>query len=122
MCIKAENMINALKRIMPKSKGFREKKRRVIATAVLSAMVYGAPVRGKVTEEKMVRRKLDGAGRKLAIDTVSAYRTVSAMAVQAIASIPPIDLAVKERMEIHEAGEKGKIEAKNRLYVKWQER
>ena len=50
------------------------------------------------------RGKLEIVQRRVLLRVIMVYRTVSAIAVQVIAGIPPIDLLVWEREALFESG------------------
>lgn len=54
---KATRMINTLTRIMPKTGKTRASRKRVLASAVISSMLYGAPVWIKATKYKFYKQK-----------------------------------------------------------------
>lgn len=118
---RANQMINLYIRIMPRIGGCSANKRKIMASAITSAVLYAAPIWGDACGRGVHRAKLGRVNRRLAIGVASAYRTISLEAVQAIAGMPPIDLLVRERMEICE-GERGdRGSARDRLYQRWQE-
>lgn len=48
-----------------------------------------------------LRRMVTSAQRMSIIRVISAYRTISILAAQVIAGIPPIDLLIRERADIY---------------------
>lgn len=122
MVLKANKTINALMRIMPKIGGPKASKRRLLMSTVLSTILYAAPVWAKALKHKKYQKMLETVNRRLAIGVTSAYRTISSAAVQAVAGVPPIELLVKEREEIHKNGKMFKAEARKNLFTSWQQK
>lgn len=96
---KANRVINALCKLMPNVGGPGAMKRKVMSTAALSVLLYGAEIWAPALETKSYRNKMEGAQRKLLLRVASAYRTVAADVVQVLAGVPPIDLLAEERRD-----------------------
>ncbi|KAJ8912314.1 hypothetical protein NQ315_005918, partial [Exocentrus adspersus] len=94
---KAEKITNALVKLMPNVGGPGMAKRRTIATAAQSAMLYGAEVWAPALEHESYRKILGSVQRRLLLRVVAAYRTVAEEVVQVLAGVPPVDLLAKER-------------------------
>lgn len=62
-----------------------------------STILYAAPVWRSAIKVERNKQLLISCQRKTLLRVASAYRTVSAQAVQVIAGFPPIDLMVAER-------------------------
>lgn len=117
-------------RLMPNVEGPREKKRRLLASVVMSRMLYAAPAWGYALKTDSYKKRLTSVQRQVSLRIVSAYKTVSTSAVFVLASTPPVDLLVAERQEIytrskdHRQGdpEKGRTqkEARVNLLNSWQ--
>ena len=125
-----------LTRLMPKIGGPREAKRRLVASVVLSRLLYATPVWENALQNHAIQRELSSQ-RSVAMRIVSAYRTVTRSAVLVLASVPPIDILVEERQEtfqhhkeltctdlqkIDRAKEAIRKDGRHRLVEKWQTR
>ncbi|XP_066261755.1 uncharacterized protein [Euwallacea similis] len=85
VCLRVNEALNVLMRLMPKKEGCSISKRRLLAMVASSIVLYVAPV----WEETSVGRDSD------------AYRTVS---ILTIARMVPMDLALEERNSVYERG------------------
>lgn len=94
---KAARVTRSLDAIMPRVGGPRPSKRRLLASTVLSIVLYAAPQWCEALRFAYYKKILDRINRRLAIKIASAYRTVSGAAVEVIAGLPPLDLRVMER-------------------------
>ncbi|XP_075170256.1 uncharacterized protein LOC142242576 [Haematobia irritans] len=77
------------------------KKRKLLMEACNSILLYGCEVWGMSLQARQRANKLLSVQRTAALREASAYRTVSAPAIQVISGMIPIDLQVEERMEIY---------------------
>lgn len=83
---------------MPNVGGQSYHKRSGLLSGVIhSVLLYAAPAWREVIKVGTHRSKLIATQRKGLLRTASAYRTVSAEAVQVIVGFPPIDLMIAER-------------------------
>lgn len=98
---KAESKLTALSKLMPNVGGPGSKKRIALYGVVQSVLLYAAPVWKDVIEKAKYRNMLIAVQRRALIRVVSGYRTISAVATQVIAGIPPINLLVEERFRLH---------------------
>ena len=89
----------ALTRLMPKIRGPRETKRRLVASLVNSELLYAAPVWTSALSNHVIQKKLFSAQRGVVLLIVSAYQTVSTSALLVLASVPPIDLLAEEKKD-----------------------
>jgi hypothetical protein len=95
---KAAKAVASLGRLMPRTYGAGEAKRRVLASVAESIVMYGAPVwGGPALKGARNKRRLASVQRKVAIRISRAYRTVSTDAVLVLARTIPWDLALEER-------------------------
>lgn len=94
--IKGLEAAGTMAKLMPNVRGPREKKRRLIATSTMSRIMYAAPAWQGAMDCDKYRKRLQSVQRLAALRIVSAYRTVSTSAVLVLASMPPIDLLVRE--------------------------
>ena len=72
--------------LMANIDGPREAKRRLVASVVLSKLLYAAPVWANALQNPAIQRKLFSAQRSVVLRIVSAYRTVSTSAVLVLAN------------------------------------
>ncbi|KAK9709087.1 hypothetical protein QE152_g26830 [Popillia japonica] len=86
---------------MPNLRGARASKRRILASVVHSQLLYGAPAWHTAVDSKRLVQRLSRVQRKVNIRVCSAYRTISAEGVTVIAGISPIELQVKEWVEVY---------------------
>jgi len=117
---KAHTIINNLSRIMPRLEGPITGKRKVLCTTVVSATLYAAATWEEVTKYRRHREALTRITRRLALMTISAYRTVSSEAAHVLAGIPPICLLIKERTEVFNQGRTHQTAARLNLIQSWQ--
>ncbi|KAJ8921282.1 hypothetical protein NQ315_013755 [Exocentrus adspersus] len=118
---KPEKMTNALVKLMPNVGGPGMSKRRMIAAAAQSIMLYGAEIWAPAMEKERYRKILGSVQRRLLLRVVAAYRTVAEKVVQVLAGIPPIDLLAKERRDRAKYGIVKK-EAREATMRVWQRR
>lgn len=118
--LKAEKTVTALSSIMPNLRGARASKRRILASVVHSQLLYGAPAWHTAVDSKRLVQRLSRVQRKVNIRVCSAYRTISAEGVAVIAGIPPIELQVKERVEVYNGTARNT--AREHLIAKWQQK
>lgn len=98
---KAQKRLSALTRIMPNVGGPGSAKRTVLYGVVQSVLLYGAPVWSCVTQKSKYRAQMLGIQRKVLLRVISGYRTISAVATQAIAGIPPLTHLIDERNRLY---------------------
>lgn len=118
---KATQMINALNKIMPKTGKTRSSRKKVIASTVISSLLYAAPVWAKAIKYKVYNEKMNSVLRKLCIGITAAYRTAPGTALGVLAGIPPADLLMEERCEIYKNGKEYRKEAHKVKIRKWQQ-
>lgn len=116
---KAERTTTALSKLMPNIGGPRASKRKLLVSVIHSQLLYAAPIWYTVTNNRKILAKLNRIHRQLCIRTCSGYRTISLVAAEVIAGIPPIKLLILERKEAYEG--KTKKDARTELLTKWQE-
>lgn len=100
---KATEITSQLSRLMANIGGPLPKKRRLLMEACNSILLYGCEIWARSLNVKQRAQKLITTQRIAALRVASAYRTVSAPAVQIIAGMTPIDLQAEERMQVFEA-------------------
>uniref|UniRef100_A0A1Y1KZ52 Reverse transcriptase zinc-binding domain-containing protein n=1 Tax=Photinus pyralis TaxID=7054 RepID=A0A1Y1KZ52_PHOPY len=113
VCGKAIRCYEALKKILPNTGGARATKRKVLAAAVMSIVLYGSEVWGSAMKWGVAANMTDRVTRLLAVSIASGYRTVQSDDIMVIAALPPGQLMVRARMEGWD---------KARLNQEWQER
>ncbi|KAF7273736.1 hypothetical protein GWI33_013555 [Rhynchophorus ferrugineus] len=120
---RAETVINvSLTRITPRVGGPGASRKRLLATTVLSAVLYAAPIWTRALKFQHYEQVLERVNRRLAIRDTAAYRRVATEAVLVLAGIPPIKLRVKERTTIYRDGKKARTRANQELVPGRQER
>lgn len=123
--IKAEEKAAQLMRVTANVRGPSFKKKKMLYSVIQSVLLYGAPIWCKSLKKKNVR-KLTRTQRTFMIRVASAYRTVSAEALQVITGIPPIELLAEERRILY-CSPPGSIKpardkAREQTIQNWQER
>lgn len=98
---KASRVYPALSRLLPNSSGTRSSRRRLLARAGISTMLYGAPAWAQAIENNSNRKSLERIHRLNALRVVSGYRTVSAEASFVISGMMPITLQIEESQRIY---------------------
>lgn len=121
VCAKANKKITTLSRIMPNMGGPRYRKRRVLVSAVMSIVLYGAIFWKDALRYKHYEKMLEQLNRKLAIRIIAAYRTVPTEAALALAGMPPIKLKVEERVTF-QTKQMNRKEARAHMLQEWQNR
>ena len=89
---KALKVAQALARLMPRTRGVRDARRRLLASVVDSILLYAAPIWASNVRKKTVRDLLNKAQRPILTRLSRANRTVSTAAAQVIACQLPYDL------------------------------
>lgn len=98
---KMATAVAALSKIMPNVKGPTYFTRKLYCSVAHSTALYAAPVWVLGLDMETHKKYLIREQRKILLRTASAYRTVSAAAVQVITAIPPIDLLARERSSLY---------------------
>lgn len=94
---RASEKVSALERLMPNVGGPSSAKIMTLCSVDHSVLLYAAPVWREVIHQKTHLGRFVTLQRRCLLRVASAYRTVSAEAVQVIAGFPPFDLMVAER-------------------------
>ena len=94
---KAQRTVAALRRLMPRTRGPAEGKRRLLATVATSIALYAAPARVSALEKKRNVNRMLSVQRGMAIGVCRAYRTADTQGVLVIARRIPWHLAAQER-------------------------
>lgn len=93
-------IVQKISRILPNISLAKRRKRRLIASAVQSILLYGSPNWADKISQKGISHLIK-VQRKAAIRVISAYSTISTEASQVLADLPPIDLIASERRSIY---------------------
>lgn len=117
---KADKLVSALSRLMPRTSGPKNKSRRMYAHVVWSVVLYAAPVWHQALKFKKYANMLGKINRNLALRISRGYRTISTEALLVMAKVPPMDLLVEERVDL-QSGMPRKA-ARNKLLEAWQQR
>lgn len=119
---RADKVVTSLARLMPRTWGASEGKRRLLATVAESIILYAAPAwEGVALQTKKNCQRLLRCQRKLAIRVCRAYRTAATAAVMVLARIVPWPLAAKERTRRLTSGDLDEKDAREVTLAKWQE-
>ena len=89
---KALKVAQMLARLMPRTRGVRDSRRRLLALVVDSVLLYAAPIWAPNVRKRTVRDLLNKAQRPLLIRLSRANRTISTSAAQVIAGQISYDL------------------------------
>lgn len=74
---KGDTTAATVSRLMPNLGGPRSGKRRIISSAVMSKVLYGAPIWSKALSTKSYLSTVEGLERRVGLRIIGAYRTVS---------------------------------------------
>lgn len=110
---KAEDRLAVLSRMMTNIGGPSSKKRQMLYGVVQSILLYGAPIWCEALKLTKYRNLINSTQRKALLRVTSAYRTVSTVAVQVIAGVPPIHLLAEERVRLYKREDGNTERAKN---------
>ncbi|XP_031328523.1 uncharacterized protein LOC116159635 [Photinus pyralis] len=102
---------------MANTGGPNEWKRRVLASAVDTVILYGCEVWGRVMKTKKAKDVVDKVQRKMSLSIASAYRTVSNKDLFVVARAPLLRLRVWARHE-----RKNNKDVLNAWEEEWEER
>ncbi|KAJ3619017.1 hypothetical protein MTP99_005807 [Tenebrio molitor] len=89
--------MRALCSVLPNVRGATANKRRVMAMATQSIILYGAPIWYPAMNIGRHRERVISTQRIVALRTYCAYRTVSTDAALLIAGLVPLHLLARER-------------------------
>lgn len=118
---KALKAATSLSRLMPRTGGAGEQRRRLLATVADSIVLYAAPVWERAMRFKRNRALLRSTQRVMALRTCRAYRTVSTRAALVLARSIPWDLMVRERAELRHDPALKPDEAREKTLERWQQ-
>lgn len=122
---RAENTLAKIAKLMPNIGGPCSGKRAVLCSALHSIVLYGAPVWVEALAINKHKQLLIRTQRNVLLRVASAFRTVSASALQTITGILPIDLMVQERAALYlqdGADKRLRDEARQHSLEAWQTR
>lgn len=99
---KAQATTNSLARLMPNIGGPATSKRKTLGRVTQSVILYAAPVWSDAVDPTRYgtqrnRHRLQCVQRRAALRVICGYRTMSAVAALVLASMPPLDIQVRER-------------------------
>ncbi|XP_028966745.1 uncharacterized protein LOC114828103 [Galendromus occidentalis] len=118
---KAKKSVKALSRILPRTRGAGEGRRRLLATVATSIATYGAPVWEKALRKERNVRRLASVQRQMALRICRAYRTAGLSAVLALSRQVPWHLVVTERKLRHEDRREPDPERRRTKKQRWEE-
>ncbi|KAG5877223.1 hypothetical protein JTB14_009564 [Gonioctena quinquepunctata] len=93
----AENRMTALAKLMPNMGGPESMKGTALYRVVQSMLLYDAPIWINVLNIKKYKNMITSCRRKALLRAGSAYRTVSAAAIQVVTGVAPIAILYQER-------------------------
>jgi hypothetical protein len=94
---KAEKMAGLLGRIMPNLRGAQSTRRKLFSSVVHSKLLYGAAVWMEALKIKKNIEVLTRVQRRVLLRIASGYRTISAVALQVITGVLPVELQVRKQ-------------------------
>ncbi|KAI4484960.1 hypothetical protein M0802_012917 [Mischocyttarus mexicanus] len=104
-----------IKRVTKASGGMSEAQKMVIYKSVIEPiMMYGCELWGEDIEKKGMRRIIKSMQRKALLGVIGGYSTISHEAVRVIAGIIPMDLHIRERVQVWKDVEEGKDKEKSK--------
>jgi len=99
---RAQGIMTSLGRLMPNLGGPRQARRKLLCSVVHSVLWYGAPVWSRTLKCVPANvRELQRVHRRAAIRSICGYRTISHVASNILASLPPIQLLARELGEAY---------------------
>jgi len=121
---KAGATAESLRKILPNVGGARQWKRKVVAMAVQSQLLYAAPVWADALEFESNVKTLVRPQRRMALRVAMAYRTVSTNAILVVAGMVPAHLKAQEQQFKFRALKQGIVVEDGNLrdmtFRKWQ--
>jgi hypothetical protein len=118
---KAEKMTGSLGRIMPNLGGARSTRRKLLSSVVHSKLLYGAAVWSQALKTKKNIEVLTTVQRRVLLRIASGYRTISAVALQVITGVLPVEVQVR-RQELLRRRPEVRQEVTEDLMREWQRR
>jgi len=124
----ATNLLNSSTDMFSRLKGIRRSKWGIspelslllYKSVYLPRILYGANTwYPRIQHNNKIRQKLESAQRRVLLAITGAYKTVSTVALQVIASVPPINLEIQMRINIQNG--LPKEEARQICMTTWQE-
>lgn len=122
---KAKTRVENIRKILPNVGGPSYFGRRALCSVMHGTIFYAAPVWRQILQQDKYKNALISLQRKTLLRVCSAYRTVSADAVQAISGFPPIDIMIGEVCFLYTIGGRlagNRRMARRRSIDKWQKR
>ncbi|XP_045482748.1 uncharacterized protein LOC123686565 [Harmonia axyridis] len=117
--------VETMRKLMPKIGGPGYVTRRILCSVMHGQLLYAATVWRDALKVQRNMQRMVSTQRLGLLRVASAYRTVSAEAVQVISGYPPIDLMVAKRCFLYTVGGRlpgNRRMARVRTIKKWQER
>lgn len=101
--LKAKAMASSLVRLMPSLRGPSDRKRRLYANAINSVITYEDPIwADSIKKNGAIRENFRRLQRSVALQIISAYRTVSHETAAILAGQLPLGILVKELARLYE--------------------
>lgn len=120
-CQKAATTANNINKILPRTHGADEHKRKLLAKISKQIVLYGAPVWDRVLQLKTAVNELEKTQRINAIRVSRAYRTIYTQALLIIGRLIPWEIKLKLRQEIRN-GETQVTNFEEECLERWQDR
>ena len=118
---KAEGVTKQLARLMPRTYGASEQRRKILAGVAQSMTTYGIEVWRSALKTTKYRRQLERVQRCSSLCVIRGYRTIGLEASRVLASCIPIDLLADERSR-QERGGISKKENRRKTIEAWNAR
>jgi len=113
--VRSAEACRQLIQILPNLRGPRQRTRKLLATVVISRLLYGAPFwLPSITVEAI--KKMETVYRRVMLWVACCYRTVSHDAAAVVSGMPPLRLLAEERLN----SGTDKVAAREQLMESWQ--
>lgn len=119
---RVEEAVRNLAKLMPNVEGPQVTARRTLSLVCSTMMLYAAPFWADVLQQQKHQTAVNSLQRRMALQIISAYRTVSGPAAMVIAALLPLDLLAAERRRTSKDLKTTKNEHRLRTMREWQSR
>jgi hypothetical protein len=94
---RAIRRMGALSRLMPRTSGPKEGKRRLLCAVAQSTVLYASKVWVGALKVERYRQMMDKVQRRMALSICGAYKTTATETASVLSSLIPLDLLAEER-------------------------